>query len=220
MSDPGALLDLDGTLVDTNHLHTVAWWRAFRRCGHTVPMQRIFERIGMGGDKLMAALLGGPDDGVKEAWSEEYHQLFDEVTLLPGARSIAERLTGLGFTVVLATSAPPEDLERYREILGIDDCLAGATSSGDADESKPEADIFEVALDRFGLTPAGTIALGDTVWDAEAAAKAGIGFVGVLTGGHHPDELRRRGALAVYEDAQAVVDDLLGSPFGPLATRL
>ena len=220
MADPGVLLDLDGTLVDTNHLHALAWWRAFRRHGHTVVMQRIFDRIGMGGDKLMADLLGAPDEGVQEAWSEEFHRLFDEVTMLPGARCLVERLADLGFTVVLATSAPPEDLERYRQVLDIDRWLAGATSSGDADESKPDADIFQVALDRYGLAPSRTIALGDTVWDAEAASKAAIGFVGVLTGGHHPDELRRHGALAVYPDAQAAADDLLTGPFAALATRL
>lgn len=204
----GILLDIDGTLVDTNHLHTLAWWRAFRRHGHSVPMHRIFESIGMGGDKLMDRLIGGADDEVQGAWSEEFHRLFDDVTPLPGARRLVQRLAELGFTVVLASSSPKEDLDRFRKVLDIDQWLAGSTSADDADESKPDPDIFEVALERFDLDPAATVAIGDTIWDAEAARSAGVSFVGVETGGHHPDELRSRGAYAVYADAQAIANAL------------
>lgn len=207
----GILLDLDGTLVDTNHLHTLAWWRALRRHGHTVAMQRVFDSIGMGGDKLMERLIGEPDDGVKAAWSEEFHRLFDEVTPLPGARLMVQRMAEAGHTVVLASSAPDEVLARFRDVLDIDDWLAGATSSDDAEESKPDPDIFQVAVDRFDLDVGVTVAVGDTIWDAEAAVSAGVRFVGVETGGHHPEVLRRGGAVAVYADAQAIADHLGGS---------
>lgn len=206
MSSPGVLLDLDGTLVDTNHLHALAWWRAFRRFDRTFPMQRIHDLIGMGGDKLVPELVGHDLDGASDAWSEEFHRLFDDVTLLPGARDLVQRLHDIGRTVVLASSAPAEDLDRFRQLLDSDPWIDGATSSDDADESKPDAEIFDVAIDRYRLDRAATIAIGDTIWDAKAATKAGVGFIGVRTGGAHPDELRREGAIEIYRDAAAVVE--------------
>lgn len=221
-SATGILLDLDGTMIDTNHLHTVAWWRALRRHGHTVAMQAVFDCIGMGGDKLMSRLIGEPDAQVEAAWSEEFHRLYEDVSPLPGARRMAQRFAEAGHTVVLATSAPEEDLSRARELLDIDEWLAGATASDDAEGSKPDPDIFDVALDRFDLDPSATLAVGDTIWDAEAAAAAGIGFIGVETGGHHPTELRRRGAIAVYADARAIADEFDASEqpsWNPRSTR-
>lgn len=191
MPAPGVLLDLDGTLVDTNHLHALAWWRAFRRFDRGFPMQRIHDLIGMGGDKLVPELVGHDLDGATDAWAEEFHQLFDEVTLLPGARDLVQTLHDSGRTVVLASSSPAKDLDRFRRLLDVDAWIDGATSSDDADESKPDAEIFEVAMDRYDLDRASTIAIGDTVWDAKAATKAGVGFIGVRTGGANSDELRR-----------------------------
>jgi HAD superfamily hydrolase (TIGR01509 family) len=215
MGEPGVLLDLDGTLVDTNHLHALAWWRAFRRFDLTFPMQRIHDLIGMGGDKLVPELVGHDLDGASDAWSEEFHRLFDEVTLLPGARTLVQSLHDAGLTVVLASSSPTEDLDQFRELLHVDAWIDGATSSDDAEESKPDAEIFEVAIARFHLDPASTIAIGDTVWDAKAARRAGVGFIGVKTGGAHPDELRREGAIEVYDDAAAVAEALAGHGADP-----
>ncbi len=208
MSSPGVLLDLDGTLVDTNHLHALAWWRAFRRFDRTFPMARIHDLIGMGGDKLVPELVGHDLDGASDAWSEEFDRLFDDVTLLPGARDLVQRLHDSDRTVVLASSSPTEVLDRFRELLDVDAWIDGATTSDDADESKPDAEIFEVAMARFHLDRASTIAIGDTIWDAKAAAKAAIGFIGVTTGGAHPDELRNEGATEVYDDAAAVAEAL------------
>jgi len=201
---PGVLLDVDGTLVDTNHLHVLAWSRAFRRAGRPVPMHRIHERIGMGGDRLVADLLGedAPQaDAVTSAWAEEFHHLWPEVRLLPGAKHLVRTLHLRRRTVVLASSAPADDVDRFRKLLDVDDWLAGATSSDDADASKPDPDIFEVAIDRFDLDPSATVAVGDSVWDARAAARAGIGFVGVESGGTDRRVLTEEGAVVVARDA-------------------
>lgn len=208
MPDPpgvaGALLDIDGTLVDTNHLHALAWWRALRRFDRTYPMASIHRLIGMGGDKLVPELTGDEIDGADDAWQQEFHRLLGEVTLLPGARELVRTLHDAGLVVVLASSAPEDDVARFRELLDVDDWLEGATSSDDAEASKPDADIFEVAMDRFGLDPAQSVAVGDSIWDAKAAARAGIAFVGVETGGTDRQALLDEGALAVHPDAAAL----------------
>jgi HAD superfamily hydrolase (TIGR01509 family) len=205
--DPGVLLDVDGTLVDTNHLHVLAWSRAFRRAGRPIPMHRIHERIGMGGDRLVADLLGedAPQaEAVTDAWAEEFHHLWPEVRLLPGAKQLVRSLHLRRQRVVLASSAPAGGVDRFRQLLDVDDWLTGATSSDDAEGSKPDPDIFEVAIDRFGLDPAQTVAVGDSVWDARAAERAGIGFIGVETGGTDRRVLGEEGAIRVVRDAAAL----------------
>jgi HAD superfamily hydrolase (TIGR01509 family) len=200
------LLDVDGTLLDTNYLHALAWWRALRRHGRTYPMHQIHALIGMGGDKLVPELAGEDIDGASDDWSEEFHRLLDDVSLLPGARTLVETLHDVGLVVVLASSAPGDDVDRFREVLEVDRWLAGATSSDDADGSKPDADIFEVAMDRYGLDPARTVAVGDSIWDAKAAVRAGIHFVGVETGGTEAARLLDHGATAVHADAEAMAE--------------
>ena len=197
----GVLLDVDGTLADTNHLHVLSWCRAFRRTGHDVPMYRIHELIGMGGDDLVAELTGGQDAEVSDAWAEEFHHLRPEVQLLPGARDLVRALRAHQQAVVLASSSPLEDVAFFRDLLDGDEWLEGATSSDDADAAKPEPDIFEVAMERFDLDPERTIAVGDAVWDARAAQRAGIGFVGVESGGTSRQALLDEGANHVTRDA-------------------
>jgi HAD superfamily hydrolase (TIGR01509 family) len=203
---PGFLLDIDGTLVDTNHLHVVAWCRAFRRTGHDVPMHRIHELIGMGGDDLVAELVGEPDDEVSDAWAEEFHHLRPEVHLLPGARELLCALDAHDQAVVLASSSPQEDVDYFRGLLDADRWLDGATSSDDADEAKPQPDIFESAMERYGLDPEQTVAVGDSVWDARAAQRAGIAFVGVESGGTARSILLGEGARHVVRDPAALVE--------------
>lgn len=202
------LLDIDGTLLDTNYLHVLAWSRSFRRAGHAVPMHRIHELVGMGGDRLMVQLIGEPSEEVADGWAEEFHHLRPEIRLLPGARDLVRGLHARHQTVVLASSAPAADVTWFRELLDADAALDGATSSNDADGSKPDPDIFEVAIERFGLDPGTTVAIGDAVWDAQAASRAGIGFVGVESGGTSADQLRAEGAHLVARDAAALVDVL------------
>jgi HAD superfamily hydrolase (TIGR01509 family) len=218
---PGVLLDVDGTLLDTNHLHALAWWRALRSLGLTYPMVRIHRLIGMGGDKLVPTLVGHEVEGASDRWREEFEALFDEVTPLPGACESVRALHDRGAIVVLASSAPAEHVERFVQVLGVDRWLAGTTSSDDADGSKPEADIFEVAMARHDLDPARTTAIGDTVWDARAARRAGIAFIGVETGGIDARALRDEGAAATYEGVDRLVDLLDGGPVdGPLGRLL
>ncbi|MCU1371379.1 MAG: putative hydrolase [Ilumatobacteraceae bacterium] len=202
----GVLIDLDGTLVDTNYLHVVAWSRAFRRTGHDVAMHRIHGLLGMGGDDLVAELVGEPSPEVSEAWAEEFHHLRPEMRALPGARDLLRELHARSQVVVLASSAPAEDVAAFRALLDADDWIDGATASDDAEDAKPHPDIFQVAMDRFDLDPSRTFAVGDAVWDARAAARAGIVFVGVESGGTDRAVLAGEGAIHVAPDAAALTD--------------
>lgn len=202
----GVLLDIDGTLLDTNYLHVVAWHRAFRRAGHDVAMHRIHRLIGMGGDRLVDELIGEASSEVADGWAEEFHHLRPEIRLLPGAQHLVRQLHACHQAVVLASSAPADDVDWFRRLLDVDDALAGATSSDDADGSKPDPDIFDVAVDRFDLDRSQTVAIGDAIWDARAARRAGIGFVGVESGGTDAAALRDEGAWRVGRDAAALAD--------------
>ena len=216
MTHPGVLLDVDGTLLDTNHLPTLAWWRAFRRLGRTFPMHAIHRLVGMGGDKLVPELAGEEVEGAVEAYGEEFDRLADDVSLLPGARALVEALHATGLRLVLASSAQEADLERFRSVLDIDDRLAGWTSSGDVDDSKPDGELFDTAIERFDLDRSRTIALGDTIWDGQAARRAGVGFVAVTSGGTAEEDLRRHGSARTYDDAAAVLADLRRGPFAAI----
>jgi phosphoglycolate phosphatase-like HAD superfamily hydrolase len=204
MTSPGVLLDIDGTLADTNYLHVLAWVRAFRRHGHDVAMVDVHQRIGMGGDRLVEGLIGGSSDEVEQAWAEEYHHLQPEVRLLPGARRLVEAIAATGASVVLASSAPSGDVDHARQLLDLERCLTGATSSDDAEASKPSSDIFDAALVRHGLDRSVSWVVGDSVWDADAARSAGLAFVGVETGGTLAASLLERGAVEVFAGPDAL----------------
>lgn len=212
MQRTGVLLDIDGTLLDTNHLHTVAWWRGFRRLGLTFPMWRIQALIGMGGDKLVPELAGHEVDGAEDAYGEEFARLRPEAVPLPGARELVRALAEARVSVVLASSSREVDLSHFREVLDIDQWISGATSSGDVERSKPAGDVYEVAMSENGLVAERTIAIGDAVWDGEAARRTEIEFVGVESGGTRAGELRDAGASMVYPDVVAVLDDLRSGP--------
>jgi len=214
---PGAvLLDVDGTLVDTNWIHTMAWARALRRHDHVVPMHRIHPLVGMGADRLVDELLGHDVPGIGDTHHEEYEALRPEVRLLPGAVDLIRSLEHAGLQVVLASSAREDELAFVRELLDVDDLLAAATSSDDAEVSKPAPDIFRAGLDRVRTAPARAVVVGDTVWDMHAAVDAGITGIGVLTGGARGAELIAAGAAEVYEDAAALSEALYESVIGSL----
>jgi HAD superfamily hydrolase (TIGR01509 family) len=204
------LLDIDGTLLDTNHLHTVSWWRAFRRLGLTFPMSRIHRLIGMGGDKLVPELAGHEVPGADDAYAEEFERWHDEVLCLPGARDLVATIDAAGVAAVLASSAKADDLEHFRKVLDLEDHLAGATSSGDADESKPDAELFDVAIERYELDRTRTLVIGDTGWDGEAARRAGLPFIGVQTGGWTERDLIDARATEVHPNAGSIARDLAG----------
>ena len=217
---PGAvLLDADGTLVDTTYLHVDAWMRAFALVDIRVPAWRVNRAIGMGSPQLLASLLG---EARAEQVGEQvtaYHEalyldLADRIAPFPGARELVIEIARRGARPVLATSAAPAELERLRAALDLDDHLYAITSSEDVGAAKPDPDLVTTALDRAGTSPHRTVMLGDATWDAIAAGRAGIDCVAVRTGGIGADELRDAGAVAVYDDVAALLDDL---DDGPLA---
>jgi HAD superfamily hydrolase (TIGR01509 family) len=204
-----AILDIDGTLVDTNYHHAVAWYRAFRQYGLTLPLWRIHRHIGMGGDQLVAALAGNgfdreQGDDVRAAEKVLYMQLIDEVEPLEGARKLIEDLKSNGHKVILASSAKPEELEHYLSLLDARALVEDWTDSGDVEQTKPEPDLVLAALEKAGAQPGDAVMIGDSTWDCIAAKNAKVRSIGVLTGGFSEPELLEAGASKVF----ASVDDL------------
>jgi HAD superfamily hydrolase (TIGR01509 family) len=213
---PAVLFDIDGTLVDSNYLHALAWRRAFVATGHDVPTAEIHRCIGMGSPLLMEQLIGGPDDDVKAQWRERFRELRDELRALPGAADLLRDLAGRGCTVVLASSTEEEDLDALLAAIDAEDAIDGVTSSGDVDEAKPDPEVFTAALEVAGCGPDEAIVVGDTVWDVEAAGRCGLRCVGVLTGGISAAELLQAGAVAVYRDLIELRGSIEDGPIGVL----
>ena len=212
-----AILDIDGTLVDTNYHHAVAWYRAFAQLEVAVPLWRIHRHIGMGGDQLVAALAGDEveeekGDDIRDAEKVLYMELIDEVRLLPGARELITDLSDRGITVVLASSAKEEEVEHYLDMLDARDVIEGWTTSADVEETKPEPDLVQAALEMAGTEEA--VMVGDTTWDIKAAKKAEIPTLAVLTGGFGEDELREAGAAEVFESVDSLREKLDQTPLG------
>ena len=212
-----AILDVDGTLVDTNYHHAIAWYRAFRRHGVVPPVWRVHRHIGMGGDQLVEAVAGAEveresGDGIRSAEAELYMELIDEVAVVEGARELIADLKGRGQAVVLASSAKQDEVDHYLDLLGARDLADGWTTSADVEATKPEPDLVRAALDKAGTGDAAMV--GDTPWDAEAAGRAGIETVAVLTGGFSEQELRDAGAVAVFESVAQLRDGLERTPLG------
>ena len=208
---PAALFDVDGTLMDTNYHHTIAWSRAFRRYGLTPPLWRIHRAIGMGGDHLVTEVAGADveerlGDELRSAWSQEYAPLLGEVQPFEGARELLWQVKQRGHAVVLASSAPQDHLDHYIELLGAADLLDAVTSADDAERTKPEPDLVTVAVEQAGGGLA--IMIGDSTWDAIAAQKVDVATIAVRTGGFSTEELRTVGAIAVYESLVDLASDL------------
>src|SRR3954447_26576779 len=217
MRRPGVVFDVDGTLVDTNWFHTVSWWRAFRRHRPVVPMADLHRLIGMGSGRLIGEVLGRSDDEINDAYSEEYHGFSDEIVAFDGAAELLGAIAQRGAAVALATSAKPEDVDTMLDRIGAaEGVIAHVTSSGDADESKPSPEIFQLAVEGAGIDPARAVVVGDTLWDVEAATQAGLHCVGVRSGGISEAELRDAGAIAVYDNVGHLLTDLDSSPLAPL----
>jgi HAD superfamily hydrolase (TIGR01549 family) len=210
------VLDVDGTLLDSNYHHVVAWSRAFEQVGVRVPGWRIHRALGMGGDRLVPAVAGEDVERehgseVREAWEQEYDGMLDDVHLLPGARALLDALRHRGVTPVLASSAIPRHAERAFDLLGADRRAGAATTAEDAEESKPDPELIVTAIERVRGSEACVI--GDAVWDVEAAKRAGLPAYGVLSGGNPRSELIEAGAREVYADTAdllAHLDDWLG----------
>ncbi|WP_043440865.1 HAD family hydrolase [Arthrobacter sp. L77] len=218
----GVLFDVDGTLVDSNYQHTMAWWQAFRRFGHDVPLAEIHRAIGMGGDKLVAHLLGDDRDTGQDADLDATHSaLFSSywpgLRAFEGAGDLLRRCADHGLTVVLASSSSQQEVAVSRGIIGADDAISAATSSSDAENSKPSPDILAAALEAGGLDAANTVFVGDSIWDVKAAAALGIPSVGLASGGTSEAELREAGAVEVYKDISALLDAFEDGPLRRLA---
>jgi len=201
-----AVFDVDGTLVDSCYLHTLAWWEALRRYGHTVPMARIQRCIGMGAGALLDRLLGDDRDPSETGLLKDAHQalvsrFWPSLTALPGAAAVLRACAERGWQVVVASSASQQELEVLLKVIDADDAISAVTSADDVDEAKPAADVVEVALRKVDVDPMRSVMIGDTVWDVEAAGGAGVRCVSVLTGGFSRAELFEAGAVAVYRDA-------------------
>jgi HAD superfamily hydrolase (TIGR01549 family) len=196
-----AILDIDGTLVDTNYHHALAWFRAFHQHGEVLPIWRIHRHIGMGGDQLVESLCGerverDKGDDIRAAEKVLYMELIDEVEPFVGARELIQELKEAGHAVVLASSAKTDEVDHYLELLDARDLVDGWTDSSDVESTKPEPDLVHAAMDKVDNSEA--VMVGDSTWDCEAAQRAGIETIAVLTGGFSEDELRDAGAAVVF----------------------
>lgn len=206
------ILDIDGTLVDSNDLHARAWVDVFEEFGHSVRYDEVRKLIGMGGDKLVPEILGSDDqlealeDRRGEVFMEQY---MPQVRAFPQVRALVERCRASGLKVVVATSAPDEQVGSLLERAGVRDLIEEATSADDAEDSKPAPDIVQAAVRRSGLEPENLVMLGDTPYDVAAARSAGVSIIALRCGGWEADELE--GALAVYDDPADLLDQFESS---------
>jgi HAD superfamily hydrolase (TIGR01509 family) len=212
-----AILDIDGTLVDTNYHHAVAWYRAFRQHDIRLPIWRIHRGMGMGGDQLIAHLAGDEveeekGDDIRAAEKALYLTFIEEVEPFDGARDFIATLRERGLTVVLASSAKATELDHYLDLLDTRELADDWTSSADVETTKPAPDLVQAAMEKAGTKDA--VMVGDTPWDIEAAERAGIETIAVLTGGFSADELREAGAAAVYESIAELRERISDSPLG------
>lgn len=217
----GVLFDVDGTLIDSSYFHALAWWEAFRQFEHTVPMSAIHRAVGMGGDKLVAHLLGegrdeSQDGELKATHGAVFGTYWPSLIAFDGARDLLRKCAAEGLAVVLASSARERELRVLRRALDADDAITAATSSSDAEESKPAPDILVAALKAGGLRAEDVVFVGDSVWDVYASAKLSIPTVAVTCGGTSEAELREAGATEVYEDPRALLAAFEASALGGL----
>ncbi|WP_031517820.1 HAD family hydrolase [Streptomyces sp. NRRL F-5123] len=217
------LFDVDGTLMDTVHLHTVAWWEALRQSGRTVAMRDVQRAVGMDGTHLLDALVGEDrdregDGGLKSAHDALYAQFWERLAPLEGAADLLRACAARGLRVVLASSASGREADVMVRALGAGDAVHAVTTSDDVAAGKPAPDVVRQALERAEAPPERAVFVGDAVWDLHSARKAGVTGLGVLTGGgYSSQELLDAGAAEVYRSPAELLDRLDGSPIGALS---
>jgi HAD superfamily hydrolase (TIGR01509 family) len=214
---PAAILDIDGTLVDTNYQHALAWYRAFRQHGIVLPVWKIHTHIGMGGDQLVASLTSEEvdksiGDDIRSAEKALYMALIDEVEAVSEAREFIADLKQRGHTVVLASSAKEDEVEHYLDLLDARGLADAWTTSADVESTKPQPDLVRAAMDKASTDDA--VMVGDTPWDIKAAEAAGVPTVAVITGGFSRAELEEAGAVAVFESVAELRSGLGDTPLG------
>jgi HAD superfamily hydrolase (TIGR01509 family) len=212
-----AILDIDGTLVDTNYHHAIAWFRAF--VGHDIvlPIWRVHRHIGMGGDQLVEALCGRQvesdrGDAIRDAEKEAYSKLIGEVKTMERSRELIETLKQRGHTVVLASSAKQDEVDVYLNLLNARELADAWTTSADVESTKPAPDLVHAAMNRAETAAGEAVMVGDTPWDVKAAAGADVGTLAVMTGGFSEQELREAGALDVFESVAELCERLEETP--------
>jgi phosphoglycolate phosphatase-like HAD superfamily hydrolase len=215
MAPPIAVLDVDGTLVDTNYHHAIAWYRAFREHGLTLPVWRIHRHIGMGGDQLVAAVAGKrvedrQGDSIRAAEGALYADLIGEVQPFADARRLLELLDGRGHRLVLASSGKRDEVDHYLDLLDARELVEAWTTSADVTQTKPDPDLVHTAVDKVGGGRA--VMVGDSTWDCAAAARADVPSLAVLTGGFSEQELRQAGAQVVFESLTELCERLDETP--------
>jgi HAD superfamily hydrolase (TIGR01509 family) len=213
-----AVLDIDGTLVDSNYQHALAWYRALRSLGETFPVWRLHRLIGMGGDQLVAAI-GGDEleerlgDEARKRQKEQLDPLIAEMAPLPGARDLLLAIKERGHTLVLASSGQPDHVDAFLDLLDARELADAWTTSGDVEASKPAPDLLHVALEKVGAAPgARSVLVGDSTWDVEAAKNAGMPALVVRSGGFGDEELTEAGAIALYDTPGDLRDALDETP--------
>lgn len=220
-SSPGVLFDVDGTLLDTNYLHVLAWWQAFRDTGHPgITMSALHRAIGIGSEELVMHVLDDPSEdevqATSEAHSTRFEALREQAVAFPAAGDLLRACADRGLRVVLATSAGKSDLDWMLPAIGAEGAIDASTTADDVSTSKPRPDLLQVAMDQNDLDPDRTVVVGDTVWDVEAATRAGLPCVALLCGGISEGELTEAGARAVFEDPANLLAKLDSSPIGSL----
>lgn len=215
MSAPVVLFDVDGTLTDTNYLHTLAWRRAFLDHGHDVGSWRIHRLIGASSTTLISECIGHPDDDVKAAWRSHFESLVPEVRAFPGATDLVRLVQERGGRAVFATSSPSDLVEHHLRALGLEaDDLAAVTTDSEVEEAKPSPEVFRTALESVGAGPTDGLVIGDTGWDLDAAGAAGLPAIAVRSGGWTAQELLAGGAIEVHDDVSALLASIETSALG------
>lgn len=215
----GVLFDVDGTLVDSNYVHVLAWSRAFAAIGEQPPMALLHHFIGMPGAALVDAVLGREDQRVLDGHRRHLEILSPDVRAFPRAGELLRACAARDLVVVLATSGRPSEVEAWAGLLDADDAIAHVLHADDVEDGKPAPDVFTTALERAGLAPAEAVVVGDTTWDVEAADRAGVVAVGVRCGGIRAAALTGAGAVAVYDDPSDLLANLDASPLGRTPAR-
>jgi HAD superfamily hydrolase (TIGR01549 family) len=205
------IFDIDGTLVDTNYQHALAWYRAFRQQGVVMPIWQIHRAIGIGSDRVVEMLAGEQieqelGETLRAAEGPLYQEMIDEVEPMKGAHELLRDLKQAGHAVILASSAQEKEAERYIELLDAKEFVDGYTTSADVKQSKPEPDIVNAAIEKAGGGPA--VMIGDSTWDCKAATRARLPSIGVLTGGFSEQELTEAGATIVFDSVEHLSEHL------------
>jgi HAD superfamily hydrolase (TIGR01509 family) len=217
---PTAIVDVDGTLVDSNYHHTMAFYRAFRQQDVVVPIWKIQRHIGMGSDNLVKAVAGEDVDAekgedIRSVHSILYNEIIADVPPLAGARAFLETLKQRGLTVVLASSAKAHELDHYLDLLDLRELVDDWTTSADVEATKPEPDLILAALEKAGTKGGGNgkaVMVGDSTWDCVAATRANLDTIGLRSGGFSEMELRDAGALMVFENVVELRERLDDTP--------